>query len=103
MTRAGEVLVIPLNIPALGLALEDTLDVNVFSPPRKESAKQNRRLLASRNPDRGRGNHAARTLLGNGTEDGSGQGALEPQHSKARRARSGEFLALKRLLASIDD
>jgi quercetin dioxygenase-like cupin family protein len=34
--RAGEVLVIPSNVAHRALALEDTLDVDVFSPPRQD-------------------------------------------------------------------
>jgi quercetin dioxygenase-like cupin family protein len=34
--RAGEVLVIPSNLPHRALAIEDTLDVDVFSPPRQD-------------------------------------------------------------------
>jgi quercetin dioxygenase-like cupin family protein len=34
--RAGEVLVIPSNVPHRAEALEDTLDVDVFNPPRKD-------------------------------------------------------------------
>ena len=34
--RAGEVLWIPSNLPHKALALEDTLDVDVFSPPRQD-------------------------------------------------------------------
>ncbi|MFZ2509034.1 MAG: cupin domain-containing protein [Steroidobacteraceae bacterium] len=33
---AGEVLVIPPNLPHAATALEDTLDVDVFSPPRED-------------------------------------------------------------------
>jgi quercetin dioxygenase-like cupin family protein len=33
---AGEVLVIPSNVPHKAEALEDTLDVDVFSPPRQD-------------------------------------------------------------------
>jgi quercetin dioxygenase-like cupin family protein len=33
---AGEVIVIPSNVPHRALALEDTLDVDVFSPPRQD-------------------------------------------------------------------
>ena len=33
---AGEVLHIPSNLPHEALALEDTLDVDVFSPPRED-------------------------------------------------------------------
>ncbi len=34
--RAGEVLHIPSNVPHEARALEDTLDVDVFSPPRQD-------------------------------------------------------------------
>jgi quercetin dioxygenase-like cupin family protein len=34
--RAGEVLWIPSTVPHKALALEDTLDVDVFSPPRQD-------------------------------------------------------------------
>jgi unsaturated pyranuronate lyase len=34
--RAGEVVVIPSNVPHRAVALEDTLDVDVFSPPRQD-------------------------------------------------------------------
>jgi unsaturated pyranuronate lyase len=34
--RAGEVIVIPSHLPHRALALEDTLDVDVFSPPRQD-------------------------------------------------------------------
>ncbi len=34
--RAGEVLVIPSNLPHKAEALEDTLDVDIFSPPRQD-------------------------------------------------------------------
>lgn len=34
--RAGEVLHIPSNLPHMAEALEDTLDVDVFSPPRQD-------------------------------------------------------------------
>lgn len=36
VVRAGEVLHIPSNVPHRALALEDTLDVDVFSPPRQD-------------------------------------------------------------------
>jgi quercetin dioxygenase-like cupin family protein len=36
IVRAGEVLVIPGNVPHEAEALEDTLDVDVFSPPRQD-------------------------------------------------------------------
>ncbi len=34
--RAGEVLVIPSNVPHRAEALEDTLDVDIFCPPRAD-------------------------------------------------------------------
>jgi quercetin dioxygenase-like cupin family protein len=34
--RAGEVVVIPSQVPHRALALEDTLDVDVFCPPRQD-------------------------------------------------------------------
>ena len=34
--RAGEVVVIPGHVPHRALAIEDTLDVDVFSPPRED-------------------------------------------------------------------
>ena len=37
--RAGEVVVIPPNVPHRALAREDTLDVDVFSPPREDWLK----------------------------------------------------------------
>ncbi|HEX7089389.1 MAG TPA: cupin domain-containing protein [Longimicrobiales bacterium] len=36
VVRAGEVLHIPSNVPHKAEALEDTLDVDVFSPPRRD-------------------------------------------------------------------
>jgi quercetin dioxygenase-like cupin family protein len=36
IVRAGEVLVIPSNLPHSALALEDTLDVDIFDPPRQD-------------------------------------------------------------------
>jgi quercetin dioxygenase-like cupin family protein len=34
--RGGEVVVIPSNVPHRALALEDTLDVDIFNPPRQD-------------------------------------------------------------------
>ncbi len=34
--RAGEVLVIPGNLPHSAEALEDTVDIDIFSPPRQD-------------------------------------------------------------------
>ena len=34
--NAGEVVVIPSHVPHRALAIEDTLDVDVFSPPRED-------------------------------------------------------------------
>ncbi|GAC1647657.1 MAG: cupin domain-containing protein [Gemmatimonadaceae bacterium] len=36
VVRAGEVLHIPSNVPHRAEALEDTLDVDIFSPPRQD-------------------------------------------------------------------
>ena len=36
VVRAGEVLHIPSNVPHMAEALEDTLDVDIFSPPRED-------------------------------------------------------------------
>lgn len=36
IVRAGEVIVIPSNLPHRALAIEDTLDVDVFAPPRQD-------------------------------------------------------------------
>lgn len=36
VVRAGEVLVIPSGVPHKAEALEDTLDVDIFSPPRQD-------------------------------------------------------------------
>lgn len=34
--KAGEILFIPSNVPHKAIALEDTVDVDVFSPPRQD-------------------------------------------------------------------
>ena len=36
IVRAGEVLVIPSHLPHSAIALEDTLDVDIFDPPRQD-------------------------------------------------------------------
>ena len=36
IVRAGEILHIPSNLPHMAVALEDTLDVDVFAPPRQD-------------------------------------------------------------------
>jgi len=36
IVRAGDVLVIPPHLPHSALALEDTVDVDVFNPPRED-------------------------------------------------------------------
>jgi quercetin dioxygenase-like cupin family protein len=38
--RAGEVLHLPGNVPHEALALEDTLDVDIFCPPREDWLKK---------------------------------------------------------------
>ena len=36
VVRAGDVLVIPSNMPHSAEALEDTIDIDIFSPPRED-------------------------------------------------------------------
>jgi quercetin dioxygenase-like cupin family protein len=36
IVRAGEVLLIPSYVPHMAVALEDTLDVDIFCPPRQD-------------------------------------------------------------------
>jgi quercetin dioxygenase-like cupin family protein len=36
IVRSGEVLVIPSNLPHCAIALEDTVDIDVFCPPRQD-------------------------------------------------------------------
>ena len=36
VVRAGEILCIPPNMPHEALALEDTIDLDIFNPPRKD-------------------------------------------------------------------
>ena len=36
IVRAGEVLIIPSKLPHSALALKDTLDVDIFNPPRED-------------------------------------------------------------------
>ncbi|AXC11141.1 Pectin degradation protein KdgF [Acidisarcina polymorpha] len=36
VVRAGEVLCIPPNVPHEAVALEDTIDIDVFTPPRQD-------------------------------------------------------------------
>ena len=40
VVRAGEVLHLPSNVPHRAEALEDTLDVDIFSPPREDWLKK---------------------------------------------------------------
>jgi quercetin dioxygenase-like cupin family protein len=40
VVRAGEMVLIPGNVPHAALALEDTLDMDVFSPPREDWIKK---------------------------------------------------------------
>jgi quercetin dioxygenase-like cupin family protein len=41
----GEVLVIPSNVPHRAVALEDTLDLDVFAPPRQDWLKKDDEYL----------------------------------------------------------
>jgi quercetin dioxygenase-like cupin family protein len=36
IVRAGEVLHIPANVPHCAFAIEDTIDLDIFSPPRED-------------------------------------------------------------------
>jgi quercetin dioxygenase-like cupin family protein len=36
IVRTGEVLVIPANVPHSATALEDTIDLDIFAPPRED-------------------------------------------------------------------
>jgi quercetin dioxygenase-like cupin family protein len=46
--RAGEVLTIPPNLPHTAEALEDTLDVDIFDPPRQDWLSGNDQYLRGR-------------------------------------------------------
>ena len=50
--HAGEVLHIPSNVPHKALALEDTLDVDIFSPPRQDWLDKTDDYLRNPDPDR---------------------------------------------------
>jgi len=43
--RKGEVLVIPSNVPHRAVALEDTLDLDIFAPPRADWLSKNDEYL----------------------------------------------------------
>src|ERR1051325_7592451 len=47
VVRAGEVLCIPPNMPHKAEALEDTVDVDVFNPPRKDWIEKSDESLRS--------------------------------------------------------
>ena len=48
VVRSGEVLVIPPNLPHTAEALEDTLDVDIFDPPRQDWLSGNDAYLRGR-------------------------------------------------------
>ncbi len=48
VVRQGEVLHIPSNVPHRAVALEDTLDLDIFSPIRTGLAEQGRRVSQAR-------------------------------------------------------
>ena len=48
IVRAGEVLTIPPNLPHTAEALEDTLDVDIFDPPRQDWLSGNDQYLRGR-------------------------------------------------------
>jgi quercetin dioxygenase-like cupin family protein len=47
VVKAGEVLCIPPHMPHEALALEDTVDLDVFNPPRKDWIEKNDEYLRS--------------------------------------------------------
>ena len=47
IVRAGEVLCIPPNMPHEAVALEDTVDLDVFNPPRKDWIEKSDSYLRS--------------------------------------------------------
>jgi quercetin dioxygenase-like cupin family protein len=47
VVRAGEVLCIPPNMPHAALALEDTVDLDVFNPPRQDWIEKRDEYLRS--------------------------------------------------------
>jgi quercetin dioxygenase-like cupin family protein len=51
--RAGEVLTIPSNLPHTAEALEDTLDVDIFDPPRQDWLNGTDAYLRGSAPSRG--------------------------------------------------
>ena len=53
VVRAGEVLCIPSNVPHQAVALEDTVDLDIFTPPREDwIAKTDAYLRGSAAPAR---------------------------------------------------
>lgn len=52
IVRSGEVLYLPSSVPHEALALEDTLDVDVFSPPRQDWLAGTDRYLRDDEPRR---------------------------------------------------
>lgn len=52
VVREGEVLHIPSNVPHKAEALEDTIDVDVFSPPRQDWLDKTDDYLRNPDPDR---------------------------------------------------
>ena len=53
VVRAGEVLHIPSNVPHMAEALEDTLDVDIFCPPRQDWLDGSDAYLRAGEPERG--------------------------------------------------
>lgn len=51
VVHAGEVLHIPSNVPHKAIALEDTLDVDIFSPPRQDWIDKTDNYLREPDPD----------------------------------------------------
>jgi len=51
VVSAGDVLHIPSNVPHKALALEDTLDVDIFAPPRQDWLDKTDDYLRNPDPD----------------------------------------------------
>src|SRR5260370_2601278 len=55
VVRAGEVLCIPSNMPHKAEAIEDTVDMDVFYPPRQDWPNKSHAYLRNAEPARSRG------------------------------------------------
>src|SRR4029078_12670673 len=90
VVHAGEVLVIPSGVPHGALALEDTLDLDVFSPPRQDWLDRTDAYLREE-PAKEPG--AARTT---GRPAADGGRPLASAHHHDAWARSGDIASTTR-------